>query len=89
MFIFNSFSVGFSSLCHSFVFDLCIFFFRKTKKFYVSAMKRLRQGGKKSNVNKIMRTYLLCMNKGGSSVDEKITRNINKLRSFMLRLWDV
>ena len=45
-------------------------------------MKRLRQREKnetKSNVNKIMRTFLvLCMKKGVSSINEKITRNENK-----------
>ena len=54
-------------------------------------MERCRQRGKnetKSNVSKIMRTYLLCMKKGRSSVDEKITRNAkNKLRSFKLHRW--
>ena len=46
----------------------------KTEKFDVSATERLRQRGKnetKSNVNKNMRTYLLCMKKGWSSVDEE------------------
>ena len=44
----------------------------------------------KSNINKIMRTYLLCMKKGVSSVDEKKTRNDNnKLRRFILQLWGV
>ena len=64
MFIFNLFSVSFSSLCHSVVFVLCIFSFRKTENCYASAMAHLRQRRKnetKSNVNKIMRTYLLCM----------------------------
>ena len=50
-------------------------------------MERLRQRGKfetKSHVNKIMRTFLvLCMNKGVSSIDERISRNDNnKLKSF-------
>ena len=44
----------------------------------------------KSNINKIMTTCLLCMKKDVSSVDEKITRNDNnKLRCFILHLWDV
>ena len=51
-------------------------------------MKRLRQREKnetKSNVNKIMRTFLvLCMKKGVSSINEKITRNENKkLKCFI------
>ena len=62
-------------------------FFYKTENFYVSAMERLRQRGKfetKSNVNEIMRTFLvLCMKKGVSSIDERISRNDNnKLKSF-------
>ena len=68
MFFFNSFLVGFSSLCHSVVFVLCNFFSPKTEIFYVFAMERLRQRGKnetKSNVNKTMRTYLLCIKKMG------------------------
>ena len=76
MLIFNSFSVGFSSLCHSVVFVLCFFSFLETEKLYVSAVERLRQKGKtetKSNVNENMKTYLLCMKKGASSVAEKIT----------------
>ena len=37
-----------------------------------------------------MRTYLLCMKNGVSSVDEKKTRNDNnKLRRFILQLWGV
>ena len=56
-------------------------------------MERFKQRGKnetKSNINKVLRTYLLCMKKGGNSVDEKITRNDkNKLRSFILHLWEV
>ena len=51
-------------------------------------MKRLRQREKnetKSNVNKIMRTFLvLCMKKVVSSINEKITRNENnKLKCFI------
>ena len=67
-------------------FCLTHFSFRKTENFYVSTIERLRQRGKnetKSNVNKIMRKYLLCMKKSGSLIDEKITRSDNnKLRSF-------
>ena len=40
-------------------------------------MERLRQKGKnetKSSVKKNMRTYLLCMKNGWSSVDEKGTK---------------
>lgn len=64
MFIFNSFSFGFSSLYHAVVFVLSIFNFRKIEKVYVSAVERLRQTGKnetKLSVNKIMKTYLLCI----------------------------
>ena len=91
MFIFNSFLVGFSSLCHSVAFVLYILSFRKRESPCVSAMERLRQNRKietKSNVNKIMSTYLLCMKKSVScSVDEKITRNDNnELWSFILHL---
>ena len=66
MFISNLFSIGFSSLFHSVVFVLYSFSFRKIEHFYVSAAERLRQRGKtgtKSNVNKNMRTHLLCMKK--------------------------
>ena len=53
-------------------------------------MERLRQKRKnktKSNINEIVRTYLLCMKKGVSSVDEKITRNDNnKLRLYITPL---
>ena len=56
-------------------------------------MEHLRQRRKtktKSNVNKIIRTYLSHMKKGVSSVDKKITGNDNnKLRSFILHLLDV
>ena len=88
MFIFNLFSVGFSSLCHSAVFVLYIFSFCKTENFYVCAMARLRQREKietKSNVNKIMRKFLvLCIKIGVSSIDEKITRSDNnKLKSLV------
>ena len=88
MLIFNFFSLGFSSLCHSVVFVLFIFSFCKIENFYVSTMDRLRQRRKnetKSNVNKIMKTYLVSyMKKSVSSIDEKITRNDNnKLKSFI------
>ena len=50
-------------------------------------MERLRQRGKnqtKSNVNRTMRTYLLCMKKGVSSIYEKIIRTQNNhLRNFI------
>ena len=75
MFIFNSFSVGFISLCHSVAFVLRIFSFRATANFYVSAKECLRQRGKnetKSNVNKNMGKYLLCMKKGVSSCMKKV-----------------
>ena len=68
MCIFSSFLV---------VLVLYIFSFRQTENFDVSAMERLRQRGKnetKSNVNKNMRTHLLCMKKGWSSVDKKRTK---------------
>ena len=42
MFIFNEFPVGFSLLCHLVVFVFCIFSFRKTENFYVSATERLK-----------------------------------------------
>ena len=71
----------------------CAFFPFVEQNFYVSAMERKRSTAKnktKSNINKIMRTYLLCMKKGVSSVDEKKTRNDNnKLRRFILQLWGV
>ena len=53
------------------------FSFCKTENLDISARERLRKKGKnetKSNNNKNMRTYLLCMTKGWSSVDEKITK---------------
>ena len=49
----------------------------KTENFYISATECLRQRGQnetKSNVDKNMRTYLLCKKKGMSSVYEKITK---------------
>ena len=73
MFIFNLFTAGFSLLCHSVAFILCFFPFVKQK----TVTERVRQRGKseaKSNVNKNTRTYLLCMKKGMSSVDEKILK---------------
>ena len=75
MLIFNSFPVGFNLLCDS---SVCAFLpFIKQETFYVSVTERLKQRRKnetKSNVNKNMRTYLLCMKKGESSIDEKITK---------------
>ena len=53
------------------------FFFQKKEKFHVTATEHLRQTGKnetKLNANKNMRTYLLCMEKGKSSVDEKLIK---------------
>ena len=49
-------------MCHSVLFVLCIFSFRKTENFFVSAMQRLKQTGKNGtilNVTKNTRTYLL------------------------------
>ena len=77
MFIFNAFPVGFSSFCHSVVFVLFIFLFSKTQNFYLSLAEfsdKEKKNESKSNANKSMRTYLLCMKKGVSSVDEKITK---------------
>ena len=61
MSIFNSFSVGFSSLCHSVVFVLCIFSFLKTESFYVSVTElsdkeKINESKSKSDVNKHMKT---------------------------------
>ena len=67
MFIFNSFSVGFTSFCHSVAFILRIFPF-------VSETGQRGKNETKSNVNKNMTTYLLCLKKGLSSVDKKITQ---------------
>ena len=53
------------------------FSFRKTENVDIYATERLRQRGKnetKSNVNKNMRTHLLCMKKGWSSVDKMRTK---------------
>ena len=53
------------------------FSFRKTKNFFVSETGRLSQVRKneiKSNVNKNMAIYLLCLKKGLSSVDKKMTQ---------------
>ena len=53
-------------------------------------LRQRRKNETKSNVNKIMRTYLLCVKEGVSLVDEKMTGNDNnKLRSFILHLLDV
>ena len=53
-------------------------------------LRQRRKSETKSNVNKIMRTYLLCVKEGVSLVDEKMTGNDNnKLRSFILHLLDV
>ena len=71
MFIFNLFSVGFSSFCHLVVFILCILSFRKTEIFYASITERLRERGKNEtrlNVKEdvyIMRTYLLSIKNAG------------------------
>ena len=47
-----------------------------------------RKNETKSNVNKIMTTYVLCVKKGVSSVDKKITRNDNnKLRLQLRDVW--
>ena len=66
------------SICFQLVSAYCVIqSFRKTENFDISATERLRQTGKneiKSNDNKNMRTYLLCMKKGWSSVDERITK---------------
>ena len=77
----SSFSVRFqlvSAHCAIQLFSSYGFFsFRKIENFDVSATERLRQRGKnetKSNVNKNMRTHLLCMKKGWSSVDKKRTK---------------
>ena len=74
----SSFSIHFSwFLCNSVVFVLYIISFRKKEDFYVSAIERLRQRGKnetKLNANKNLRTYLLCMKKGVSSVVERVTK---------------
>ena len=95
MLIFNLLSAIFSSLPRWNAFTLTIFSFRETKNLYVTETEHLRQREKnetKSNVNKNMRTYLLCikkdlsscMQKGASSSDEKITRNDNnKWRSLI------
>ena len=77
IFLFNSFSVSFRSLCHSVDFVSYIFSFGKTENFDVYAAERLRQRGKnetKSNVNKKMSTHLLCMKKGWCSVDKNRTK---------------
>ena len=77
IFLFNSFSVSFHSLCHSVDFVSYIFSFGKTENFGVYAAERLRQRGKnktKSNVHKKMRTHLLCMKKGWSSVAKNRTK---------------
>ena len=86
MFIFNLFSVGSSSLCHSVVFVLLIFSFCKTENFYVSEVWRLRQRGKnktRSNFNnsvdtgrklKVHETFRRCLG-----------RLLNVLRTFNLR----
>ena len=69
----SSFSIRFQLVSASCVVQS----FRKTENFDISATERLRPGGTnetKSNDNKNMRTYLLCMGKGCSSVDEKITK---------------
>ena len=84
-----SFSIYFELVSAHCVIQLILpnaFFPFVKQKTFVSAMERLRQRRRnetKSNVNKIMRLYLvICMKKGVSSIDEKITRNDNnKLKS--------
>ena len=72
MFIIYSFSVGFSSLRHLVVLVLWIFSFRETENFCLcNEAFKTGKNEIKSNVNKIMRTYLLCAEKDVSSVDEK------------------
>ena len=73
MLIFNLFTVGFSLFCHSGAFVLGFFLFVKQR----TVTERVRQRGKietKSNVNKNTKSYLLCMEKGVSSADEKILK---------------
>ena len=78
MFIFNSFSVGFSTLVSFNCFCLMHFFPFLKQKSFVSATECLTQrgGGDEtiSNVNIIMWRDLLCKKKGVSSVDKKITK---------------
>ena len=67
MFIFNSFLVGFSSF----------FPFVKQKTFVSlqrSVCDKEEKNESKSDVNKNMKTYLLCMKKDVSSVDKKIIK---------------
>ena len=52
---------------------LCFFPFVKQKT-VTERVKQRRKSETKSNVNKNTRTYLLCMKKGVSSVDEKILK---------------
>ena len=85
MFIFNLFSVGFSSLCHSVAFVLCTFFLLWNRKLYVSTTERFIQTGK-MKLNQILfkiweRIYYALkkgvssfMKKGVGSVYEKITK---------------
>ena len=47
MLIFNPFSVGFNSLCHSAVLVLRIFTIHKTENLYMSPTEHLKQTGKK------------------------------------------
>ena len=52
-------------------------FFSFCKTENCNGARRVRQRGKnetKSNVNKNTKTYLLCMEKGVSSVEEKILK---------------
>ena len=56
MFIFNSFSLGFSSLCHAVLLVLNIFLFCETDNFYVSAMERLRQRGR-NETKSVLKKY--------------------------------
>ena len=50
-------------LCHSVTFDLCVFSFRETENFYVSATEGLKQ--REKNETKLKKSV--------TSVDEKIT----------------
>ena len=71
MFIFNSFSLGFSSLCHSVVFVLGIFFLMWNRKL-LSLQQSVWDKNEKTKPNQMKKEVTSCMEKGLSSVDEKV-----------------
>ena len=92
IFLFNSFSVSFCSLCHWVDFFSYIFSFGKTENFDVYAAERLRQRGKnetKSNVNKKMSIYYAWKKVGVKLLRAEQKSGNSKLKTLISHLWEV